>query len=101
MRQTVAKLFLSIPLAHAFSVTSTPPLLVPGALETISRGGVHIAPNWLPPELLVALRTDAESLHASGHFSPDGLTNAAKARTEQGFSARADRQVRPGGRVRR
>ena len=27
-----------------------------------------------------------------GHFSPDGLTNAAKSRTEQGFSA-ADRQT--------
>lgn len=68
-------------------------LLGPGALETVSRGGVHVAHNWLPMELLRAMRADAEALHASGHFSPDGLTNAAKSRAQQGFSAHADRQT--------
>lgn len=72
---------------------SVPSLLGRGALETISRGSVHVQPAWLPLELLAALRADAVGLHGSGHFSPDGLTNAAKARTEQGFSLKADRQT--------
>jgi alkylated DNA repair dioxygenase AlkB len=70
-----------------------PGLLGPGALDTISLGGVHVTHDWLPSELLRAMRADAEALHASGHFSPDGLTNAAKSRAQQGFSARADRQT--------
>ena len=74
------------------SLASVQPLLSPSAMETISRGQVHVVENWLPPRLVAAMRRDAEGLHGAGLFSPDGLTNNAKAAGQQGFTA-SDRQT--------
>ena len=72
-------------------------LLSPGAFERIARGGVHIEKNFLPPELTRALRADARYLFEKGEFQPDGLTNTARTRSEQGFTTRGDRQTFRGG----
>ncbi len=77
----------------AVAALTTPPLLSADALHTISTGGVHIVRDWLPPRLQRELRADAEALHTAGLFTPDGLTNAAKSRADQGFSVKADRQT--------
>ena len=71
--------------------------LSPEALSTIRHGGVHVEPNWLPAPLVRALRDDAAGLFSRGLFAPDGLTNTAKGRARQGFSAQ-DRQTFRGAR---
>ena len=62
------------------------------AIHTIAHGGIHVEPQWIPPELVAALRSDAQQLFAEGLFSPDGLTNTAVSKQKQGFSSR-DRQT--------
>ena len=79
---------LCVAICHALS---------PEALSTISHGGVHVEPNWLPAPLVRALPDDAAGLFSRGLFAPDGLTNTAKGRTRQGFSAQ-DRQTFRGAR---
>ena len=54
-------------------------------------------PDWLPSDLTHRMRADAETLQRDGLFVADGLTNTAKAKAEQGFSAVADRQTFRGG----
>lgn len=84
------------PVVSLVAVSLTPAAgrqLSPGATETIASGRVHVQENWLPPELVTAMRRDAEGLHASGMFSADGLTNNALKKEQQGFSANYDRQT--------
>ena len=47
-------------------------LLSPGSLEQIAQGSVAIEHNWLPPDLVASLRSDARELFARGNFQPDG-----------------------------
>ena len=73
------------------------PLLSAQDIQKISSGGVAIIPNWLPPNLLTKMRQDARELFNNGQFQPDGLTNTARKRDEQGFTVKADRQTFRGG----
>ena len=73
------------------------PLLSAQDIQKISSGGVAIIPNWLPPNLLTKMREDARELFNNGQFQPDGLTNTARKRDEQGFTVKADRQTFRGG----
>eukprot|EP00966_Prymnesium_polylepis_P083804 1940700-Prymnesium_polylepis.1 len=72
---------------------AAPAQLSTGAIETIASGRVHVERSWIPPDLVAALKEDAEYLHAEGMFSADGLTNNAIKKDQQGFSAAADRQT--------
>ena len=82
-------------IAKAYTVPTT--TLPAKAYDTILRGGVHVEPDWLPLDLTHRMRADAETLQRDGLFVADGLTNTAKAKAEQGFSAVADRQTFRGG----
>ena len=73
------------------------PLLSAQDIQKISSGGVAIIPNWLPPNLLTKMREEARELFNNGQFQPDGLTNTARKRDEQGFTVKADRQTFRGG----
>jgi len=66
-------------------------------VATISRGGVAVIPEFIPPSLVKALQNDARHLFQSGEFQPDGLTNTALSKSKQGFTSRADRQTFRGG----
>jgi len=66
-------------------------------VQTIARGGVAVIPNFLPKDLVTAMRADARNLFEAGTFQPDGLTNTALSKKEQGFSVIADRQTFCGG----
>ena len=66
-------------------------------LQTIAHGGVAVLPNWLSPDLTTRMRRDARTLFDSGYFTPDGLTNTALKKDQQGFSQKADRQTFRGG----
>jgi hypothetical protein len=66
-------------------------------LDIIAHGGVAILPNWLPEDLTNNMKRDARVLFDAGFFTPDGLTNTAIAKDQQGFSPRADRQTFRGG----
>ena len=79
------------------SSVAAPSLLSPGSIEKIAQGGVAVEHNWLPPDLVKSLRTDAKELFNAGQFQPDGLTNTARSRSEQGFTSKADRQTFRGG----
>ena len=59
---------------------------------TIGHGLVHVEPNWLSPQLIRAMRLDAQDLFVKGLFAPDGLTNTALRKGQQGFNV-ADRQT--------
>jgi len=60
-------------------------------IAKIANGGVAVLPNFVPPDLVERLRTDAKTLQKQGHFRPDGLTNDAL--KKQGFTQGADRQT--------
>ena len=81
----------------AASSVAAPSLLSPGSIEKIAQGGVAVEHNWLPPDLVKSLRADAKELFNAGQFQPDGLTNTARSRSEQGFTSKADRQTFRGG----
>ena len=81
----------------ASSSVAAPSLLSPGSIEKIAQGGVAVEHNWLPPDLVQSLRADAKELFKTGQFQPDGLTNTARSRSEQGFTSKADRQTFRGG----
>lgn len=66
-------------------------------MTTISRGGVAIIPNFLSSDLVDRMRADAKTLFRDGYFVPDGLTNTALQKSQQGFSQKADRQTFRGG----
>eukprot|EP00521_Asterionellopsis_glacialis_P009448 CAMPEP_0195287924 /NCGR_PEP_ID=MMETSP0707-20130614/4790_1 /TAXON_ID=33640 /ORGANISM="Asterionellopsis glacialis, Strain CCMP134" /LENGTH=387 /DNA_ID=CAMNT_0040347729 /DNA_START=157 /DNA_END=1320 /DNA_ORIENTATION=- len=66
-------------------------------LNKIAYGGVAVIPNWLPPSLTKSLHDDAQNLFDKGYFTPDGLTNTALKKDEQGFTGAADRQTFRGG----
>lgn len=74
-----------------------PNLISTDDIRTISQGGVAVLPNWLPPHLIQSMRADARNLFKTGQFQPDGLTNTARSRDEQGFTQKADRQTFRGG----
>ena len=74
-----------------------PNLISADNIRTISQGGVAVLPNWLPPHLIQSMRADARNLFNTGQFQPDGLTNTARSRNEQGFTQKADRQTFRGG----
>ena len=61
-------------------------------VDTIGHGLVHVEPNWLSPRLIRAMRLDAQDLFVKGLFAPDGLTNTALRKGQQGFNV-ADRQT--------
>mmetsp|Transcript_24386 Transcript_24386/g.51100 ORF Transcript_24386/g.51100 Transcript_24386/m.51100 type:complete len:417 (+) Transcript_24386:111-1361(+) len=82
---------------NSHAAKSSLSLLSAGSIEKIAQGGVAIEHNWLPPDLVSALRDDARYLFESGQFQPDGLTNTARSRSEQGFTSNADRQTFRGG----
>mmetsp|Transcript_18889 Transcript_18889/g.62335 ORF Transcript_18889/g.62335 Transcript_18889/m.62335 type:complete len:355 (+) Transcript_18889:71-1135(+) len=84
--------FLALPVAAAGLAAVTTPLLPAGATAAIERGQIHVEPGFLPPPLVRSLREDAMSLFEAGLFSPDGLTNTAVGRNQQGFDRR-DRQT--------
>lgn len=77
------------------SCSSSSPLISTEDIQKISRGGVAIIPNWLPPHLISSMHDDAQQLFHDGQFRPDGLTNTAI--KEQGFTKKADRQTFRGG----
>lgn len=79
------------------SSAASPSLISQDDIRTISRGGVAVIPNWLPPHLIKSMRADARELFEAGQFQPDGLTNTARGRDEQGFTKKADRQTFRGG----
>ena len=80
--------------ACAMSLRSAAPAqLSTGAIDTIASGQVHVERGWIPPDLVAALKEDAEYLHNAGMFSADGLTNNALKKGQQGFSTAADRQT--------
>jgi len=98
--------FALLPAAYGFSAsdhtgavkTEAPSLLLgPGSIDKIAQGGVAIEHNWLPPDLVKSLRADAMDLFHAGQFQPDGLTNTARSKSEQGFTPKADRQTFRGG----
>ena len=93
--------FALLPAVYGFSAVKTEapvsPLLSPGSIEKIAAGGVAIEHGWLPPHLVKSLRADAKELFHSGQFQPDGLTNTARSRSEQGFTSKGDRQTFRGG----
>jgi len=92
-------------------------------LGKISRGGVAIIPDFVPSELVTALRADSRYLFKNGQFTPDGLVcylminvlwhsndlshfftcNALRVdeygtiKKQQGFTAKADRKIFRGG----
>mmetsp|Transcript_2535 Transcript_2535/g.3728 ORF Transcript_2535/g.3728 Transcript_2535/m.3728 type:complete len:380 (+) Transcript_2535:92-1231(+) len=66
-------------------------------IDKISKGGVAVIHDFLSPSLITRLREDAQNLFEQGNFQPDGLTNTAKSKTEQGFTGKADRQTFRGG----
>ena len=73
------------------SSSCSSPLISTDDIQKISRGGVAVIPNWLPPHLISSMHADAQQLFTSGQFQPDGLTNTAL--RNQGFTAKADRQT--------
>ena len=75
----------------------THPHLIHPSTSISARGGVAVIPDFIPPNLITALRTDARYLFETGEFQPDGLTNTALAKTQQGFTSKADRQTFRGG----
>lgn len=79
------------------STTSAVSLITPDHINTIAGGGVAVIPDFLSPSLLKRMRADAKQLFRDGFFVPDGLTNTALAKTQQGFNERADRQTFRGG----
>lgn len=91
---TVTLLLLS-----ATSILSTVTALgiTPQHLETIAGGGVAVVPDWIEPNLVKRMRQDARQLFDQGYFVPDGLTNTALKKEQQGFSQAADRQTFRGG----
>ena len=68
------------------------PTLSPNAITTIAHGLVHVEPNWISPRLIREMRLDAQDLFAKGLFAPDGLTNTALKKKQQGFNV-GDRQT--------
>ncbi|KAL3923859.1 MAG: hypothetical protein SGILL_001397, partial [Bacillariaceae sp.] len=66
-------------------------------VATIAGGGVAIIPDFLSPSLVKRMRKDARQLFQDGFFVPDGLTNTALTKTQQGFSSGEDRQTFRGG----
>lgn len=66
-------------------------------VQKIANGGVAVVTDFIPPDLVTALKNDARFLFENGEFRPDGLTNTALSNTDQGFSAKADRQTFRGG----
>eukprot|EP00578_Thalassiosira_sp_NH16_P010759 CAMPEP_0181120190 /NCGR_PEP_ID=MMETSP1071-20121207/24017_1 /TAXON_ID=35127 /ORGANISM="Thalassiosira sp., Strain NH16" /LENGTH=421 /DNA_ID=CAMNT_0023204815 /DNA_START=15 /DNA_END=1280 /DNA_ORIENTATION=+ len=81
----------------AVATTNRSRLISADDIREISQGGVAIIPDWLPPHLVRAMRADARQLFEDGQFQPDGLTNTARSRDEQGFTQKADRQTFRGG----
>mmetsp|Transcript_8610 Transcript_8610/g.12296 ORF Transcript_8610/g.12296 Transcript_8610/m.12296 type:complete len:391 (-) Transcript_8610:122-1294(-) len=77
--------------------TAKASLISTEVLEKIAYGGVAVIPNWLPPSLIKSLHDDAQNLFDNGYFTPDGLTNTALKKSEQGFTGKADRQTFRGG----
>lgn len=63
------------------------------AWSRIRRGAVHVEHGFISDELCGALRADATSLHARERFRGDGLYKLGKAREQQGFDVKADRQT--------
>jgi len=94
---------LSYLLASAFSILLVSAdalsngVLTQNDIQKIARGGVAIIPDFIPDELVSALRKDARFLFNNGDFQPDGLTNTAKSKEQQGFTGKADRQTFRGG----
>ena len=87
----------SSPATTTTTTTGSSSLISSESIRTIERGEVAVLKDWLPPSLTNALREDAKQLFARGEFQPDGLTNTARARSEQGFDSKADRQTFRGG----
>lgn len=79
------------------SVTDAMSLIGSKEIQTISQGGVVVLSDWLPPEMVQRMRRDAKGLFDDGYFVPDGLTNTALTKDQQGFNQRADRQTFRGG----
>ena len=64
------------------------------SLDPLLRGGLVVAPNWLPADLTQRLRQDAITLQQGGSFAASGLSNTAKGdKLQQGFNEKADRSV--------
>jgi len=83
--------FVAAPIVCGSSLTAAPSLSA-AAIHSIGHGGIHVQPDWIPPELVSVMRQDAKGLFSDGLFSPDGLTNTAVVKSQQGFSNR-DRQT--------
>lgn len=67
--------------------------LTPAALTALERGQIVEIRDWLPADLVSALREDARGLQSSGAFVSSGLSNTAKGgRKGQGFDS-SDRAV--------
>ena len=58
--------------------------------DTIRQGHIAVIPNFLPATEILALRADAQDLHASGKFSTDALASYG---TSGKFDASKDRAV--------
>lgn len=58
--------------------------------DTIRAGHIAVVPDFIPPQEVLALRTDAQGLHAAAHFSTDALASYG---TSGKFDASKDRAV--------
>lgn len=70
--------------------TTNQPLLSNKDYDTIRSGRIAVIPNFLPPEEILALRTDAQNLHADEKFSTDALASYG---TSGKFDPSRDRAV--------
>lgn len=94
---SIIHIFVTSALVVSTNALTTSNLLTPTDVHKIAHGGVAVVENFLPPELVKSLRVDARSLFESGNFQPDGLTNTALSKSQQGFTSKADRQTFRGG----
>lgn len=69
------------------------PKVAPAAWTRIRRGRVHVEDGFISKDLCARLRADALALQAADRFRSDGLYELGKARAQQGFDARSDRQT--------
>jgi len=82
---------------NSLTPTSTSSFLSSQSIKSIERGRVAIIKNWISSDVVAAMNADAQHLFKLGEFRPDGLTNTAAKKEEQGFTVSADRQTFRGG----
>lgn len=96
-RDTMVSLLLVFSFPLLITTVESYALINSEHVNTIAQGQVAVIPEWLPPDMIQRMRKDAVGLFEDGYFTPDGLTNTALSKDQQGFSRTADRQTFRGG----